>query len=125
MTTTCYKFSKESQGHSAVALGSGPTFTAVPRPARCHRHASRGRPPGSLRAACEKAKAQSLQLDDKTPRRNQTQDGERGYRELSAIRLIDEWHLDLEKVVTMEKLGSYPACPDSRKTRELRAIRPI
>src|SRR5262245_60447153 len=22
----------------------------------------------------------------------------------------DEWHLDLEKTVTMEKLGSYPAC---------------
>src|SRR5262249_48628394 len=38
---------------------------------------------------------------------------------------IAEWHLDLEKIVTMEKLGSYPACPDSRKKPDLRAIRPI
>jgi hypothetical protein len=35
----------------------------------------------------------------------------------------DEWHLDLEKTVTVEKLGSYPACPDSRKEPDLRAIR--
>src|SRR5262249_45614053 len=38
---------------------------------------------------------------------------------------IDEWHVDLEKIVTMERLGSYPACPDSRKKPDLRAIRPI
>ena len=35
-----------------------------------------------------------------------------------------EWHVDLEKTVTVEKLGSYPACPESRKKPELRAIRP-
>src|SRR5262249_55130247 len=35
-----------------------------------------------------------------------------------------EWHVDLEKIVTLEKLGSYPACPDSRKKTDLRAIRP-
>ena len=34
----------------------------------------------------EKAEAQSLRLADQAPRRDQTQDGERGYRELSAIR---------------------------------------
>ena len=33
-----------------------------------------------------KSAAKSLQLADKTPRRNQTQDGQRAYRELSAIR---------------------------------------
>src|SRR5262249_12465302 len=38
---------------------------------------------------------------------------------------IAEWHVDLEKIVTMERLGSYPACPDSRKKPDLRAIRPI
>src|SRR5262249_23845455 len=27
----------------------------------------------------------------------------------------DEWHLDFEKIVTLEKLGDCPACPDSRK----------
>ena len=35
----------------------------------------------------------------------------------------DEWHLDLEKNVTMDNLGSYPACPHSSKKRDLRAIR--
>ena len=69
--------------------GSGTALTAVPRPTPSHRHASRGRSPRSLRAACEKAQAQSLQLADKTPRRDQTQDGERGYREVSAIRRYD------------------------------------
>jgi hypothetical protein len=38
---------------------------------------------------------------------------------------IDEWHVDLEKTVTLEKLGSYPPCPDSRKERDLRNIHPI
>jgi hypothetical protein len=28
---------------------------------------------------------------------------------------IDEWHLDLEKLVAVEKLNSCPACSDSRK----------
>ena len=28
-----------------------------------------------------------------------------------------EWHVDLEQIVTMEKLGSYPACPASRKSQ--------
>jgi hypothetical protein len=37
--------------------------------------------------------------------------------------VADEWHVDPEKHVTLEKLGSYPACPDSRKKRDLRAIR--
>lgn len=37
--------------------------------------------------------------------------------------VADEWHLDLEKTVTMEKLGSYPSCPDSRKKPDLSAIR--
>src|SRR5262249_46327041 len=35
-----------------------------------------------------------------------------------------EWHLDLEKRSKMEKLGSYPICPDSRRERDLSAIRP-
>jgi hypothetical protein len=26
-----------------------------------------------------------------------------------------EWHLDLKKIVTLEKLGDCPACPDSRE----------
>src|SRR5262249_8283982 len=38
---------------------------------------------------------------------------------------IDEWHLDLVKIVTMEKLDSDPAYPDSRKKPDLRAIRHI
>jgi hypothetical protein len=38
---------------------------------------------------------------------------------------IDEWHVDPEKIVTVEKLGGYPTCPASRKKRYLRAIRPI
>src|SRR5262249_20059741 len=28
----------------------------------------------------------------------------------------DEWHLDLEKNVTMDTLGGYPACPPQAKT---------
>src|SRR6187401_645354 len=43
--------------------------------------------------------------------------------DLRAIRVIDEWHVDLGKNVTMEKLGNYPACPDSRIVPDLRAIR--
>src|SRR5262245_45997387 len=35
----------------------------------------------------------------------------------------DEWHVDLEKTVTLDKLGRCPACPDSRKKPDLRAIR--
>jgi hypothetical protein len=27
----------------------------------------------------------------------------------------DEWHVDLEKIITLEKLGSYLSCPASRK----------
>src|SRR5437763_15456487 len=61
-------------------------LTALPRPTTRHRHSGGRRPPKSLRAAFEKAEAQSLQLVDKTPRRDETQDGERGYRDLSAIR---------------------------------------
>jgi hypothetical protein len=38
---------------------------------------------------------------------------------------IDEWHLDLEKTVILEKLGSYPICPSSSKERDLSAIRHI
>src|SRR5215469_5126220 len=37
----------------------------------------------------------------------------------------DEWHLELEKNVTMDNLGSYPACPHSSKKRDLSAIRAI
>src|SRR5258707_624705 len=44
---------------------------------------------------------------------------------LTCFRPIDEWHVDLEKIVTVKRLGSYPACPDSRKRPDLRAIRPI
>ena len=62
---------------------------AVPRPARCHRHPPGRRPPRPVRAAGEKAETQSLRLADQAPRRNETQDGERRYRELSAIRPID------------------------------------
>jgi hypothetical protein len=35
----------------------------------------------------------------------------------------DEWHVDLEKNVRMDNLGSYRACPHSSKKRDLRAIR--
>jgi hypothetical protein len=35
----------------------------------------------------------------------------------------DEWHVDLEKTVTLGRLGSYPVCPDSSKKPDLRAIR--
>ena len=38
---------------------------------------------------------------------------------------IDEWHVIRAKIVTVESLGSYPACRDSRKKPELRAIRGI
>jgi hypothetical protein len=34
-----------------------------------------------------------------------------------------EWHLDLEKTIRMEKLGSYPPYPESRKKTDLSAIR--
>src|SRR5262249_58151733 len=27
----------------------------------------------------------------------------------------DEWHLDFPRFVTLEKIGDYPPCPDSRK----------
>src|SRR5687767_13902583 len=46
-------------------------------------------------------------------------------REVASSGPIDEWHVVLEKTVTVEKLGSYPICPRSRKKRDLRAIRPI
>jgi CHAD domain-containing protein len=35
---------------------------------------------------------------------------------------IDEWHVDLEKTVTLGRLGGYPVCPDSSKKPDLRAI---
>jgi len=38
---------------------------------------------------------------------------------------IDEWHVDLKKAVTVDNLGGYPACPNSTKKRDLRAIRPL
>ena len=41
----------------------------------------------------------------------------------SQLGVSDEWHLDLEKNVTMDNLGSCPACPHSSKKRDLRAIR--
>src|SRR5713226_7185563 len=42
---------------------------------------------------------------------------------LASIGRCDEWHVDLEKIITVEKLSSYPACTDSRKKPDLRAIR--
>jgi hypothetical protein len=33
-------------------------------------------------------------------------------RSVARVGHIDEWHVDLEKIVTMEKLGGYSACPD-------------
>jgi hypothetical protein len=38
---------------------------------------------------------------------------------------IDEWHVDLEEIVTVGELGSYPASPESRNEADLRAIRHI
>jgi hypothetical protein len=43
--------------------------------------------------------------------------------DLSDLGRSDEWHLDLEKNVTMDTLGGYPACPPSSKNRDLGAIR--
>jgi hypothetical protein len=37
--------------------------------------------------------------------------------------VADEWHLDIEKTVTLEQLGSCSACPVSRQKPDLRAIR--
>ena len=65
----------------------------VPRPARCHRHPPGRRPPRPVRAAGEKAETQSLRLADQAPRRDETQDGQRRYRELSAIRRWDRSRL--------------------------------
>src|SRR5262249_33492888 len=42
---------------------------------------------------------------------------------LRLVGVSEEWHVALEKIVTMEKLGSDPACPDSRNKPDLRAIR--
>src|SRR5262249_16125990 len=42
---------------------------------------------------------------------------------LAPLGRSDEWHLDLEKTVTLEQLGSCPSCPVSRKKPDLRAIR--
>jgi hypothetical protein len=41
------------------------------------------------------------------------------------FRPIDEWHLDLEKLITVGNLGSHLTCPASSKKADLRAIRPI
>ena len=61
----------------------------VPRPARCHRHPPGRRPPRPVRAAAEEAEAQPLRLADQAPRRDETQDGQRRYQEVSAIRRGD------------------------------------
>ena len=51
----------------------------VPRLARRHRHPPGRGPPRPVRAAGEKAETQSLRLADQTPRRDETQDGQRSY----------------------------------------------
>jgi 5-methylcytosine-specific restriction endonuclease McrA len=56
--------------------------------------------------------AWDVSLDHRTPT------GRGGQHQLANVAVCCgrcvEWHLNLEKTVTMEKLGSYPACPDSR-----------
>jgi IS4 transposase len=75
-----------------ASLGLGATEDAAGRSQLCHdlldaiaTHRGR-RPSRSLRAAREKAPAQSLRVADRAALRGQTQNGERRYRDLSAIR---------------------------------------
>src|SRR5262249_4525587 len=75
-----------------------------PRPAGRHRQPSGRRPARPLRAAREEAAAQSLRLADRATRRDQTQDGQRAYRDLSAIRPIDRTLADLELI---DRVGDY------------------
>src|SRR5262249_33035423 len=84
-----------------------------PRPARCHRHPPSRRPPESVRATGEEAEAQPLRLADQAPRRDETQDGERHYQELSAIRHIDHGKTTLTAAILAVQSARGLARPKS------------
>src|SRR5262249_31316601 len=103
------------------SAGRRSPLAPVLRGPRCRRQPSSRRPPRPLRAPPDQAETQPLRLADRTSRQDQTQDGERGYPDLSTIRVPDRRAQELVPPLS-QSLGARVSEPTISSSGRLRCL---